>query len=214
MYVRLATASQGQTLVAVDAGSKSQVLLLPLDDPREPAVIRDDVRIRDADLSPDGQWLVTSALGGHGPRLWNAGTGVRVTDLLRDSGNANVAFSPDGRWLAASTSRDYHLWHAGSWQPHVRIDRKQRGNLPGPLAFSRDGNVLAVATTDRHVQLIDAETGVEIATLQPPTEHNLTWLCFSPDGTRLACSTEDHIIQVWDLDELKNELAKIGLNWF
>jgi len=40
-----------------------------------------------------------------------------------------------------------------------------------------------------------------------------SWLAFSPSGTQLAVATEAHVIQLWDLRKLRQQLAELGLDW-
>jgi WD40 repeat protein len=38
-------------------------------------------------------------------------------------------------------------------------------------------------------------------------------LAFSPSGTQLAVATEGHVIQLWDLRRLRQQLAALKLDW-
>src|SRR5262249_19613761 len=129
----------------------------------------------------------------------------------RPDGDAYVAFSPDGRWLVTGTSREFRFWQAGTWRPGLRLARAHV-SARGPLAFSRDGSLLAV-TSPSLVRLIDPSSGRELATLTPPGPMTFSWLRFSPDGGRLAAATEDHAIRLWDLGAVRRQLAAMGLDW-
>jgi hypothetical protein len=63
------------------------------------------------------------------------------------------------------------------------------------------------------VQLIDPTTGRALATLQAPEPRQVSWLCFSPDGDRLAVATTGDHVQLWDLRLIRRQLAAMGLDW-
>ncbi len=63
------------------------------------------------------------------------------------------------------------------------------------------------------VRLVDARTDQELATLPAPDLPVVDRLCFSPDGSRLACLMETMGVQMWDLRYLRAQLADMGLDW-
>ena len=80
--------------------------------------------------------------------------------------------------------------------------------------FSPDSTLLAFGEPSKSVQLIQTSTGDELATLEPPVDKNKCWTCcFSRDGTRLAVSTDNHTIHLWDLARIREQLATMGLDW-
>jgi WD40 repeat protein len=107
---------------------------------------------------------------------------------------------------------NYRSWQVGSWQPGSLWLPRPHASIPGPLAFSPDGKVLALAPSPREMRLVDAATGEEVATLPMPGSLLPNWLCFSADGHRLAISAENNAVQVWDLQSLRRELAKMQLD--
>jgi WD40 repeat protein len=162
-------------------------------------------------LSPDGRWAATGTWHGKGTRIWDLHRGEQVGKEL-PGGDAFVAFSPDGRWLVNGTKDEYRFWEVGSWRPGLRIPRTPQA-VPGPLAFSTDGKILAIANSHRDVCLIETATGRELATLAAPEPHPIRWLCFRPDGEQLAVACEKGVLQLWDLRRLRERLAEMGLDW-
>jgi tetratricopeptide (TPR) repeat protein len=81
------------------------------------------------------------------------------------------------------------------------------------VAFSRDGQLLAILPTPQEVRLLDPNTGLELATLTAPDRHMILGLCFSPDGCQLAAGTQHSLVQLWDLRTIRARLAALGLDW-
>jgi WD40 repeat protein len=162
-------------------------------------------------LSPNGRWAATGTWRGKGTRLWDLHSGQQIDKEL-PGGDAFVAFSSDGRWLVNGTETEYRFWEVGTWRPGLRIPRTPPAGA-GPLAFSTDGKVLAIAHSFREVRLIETATGRELASLAAPEPHPIRWLCFRPDGEQLAVACEKGVLQLWDLRRLRERLAERGLNW-
>jgi len=160
-------------------------------------------------ISPDGRWVATATWKGQDVKVWEVATGRLAWQLPCDS--AYVRFSPDGRWLAvAKFGLECRLWQVGSWHPGPVI-QVSRAFLV--MAFSRDGRLFAIDDAGR-VRLVDPESGREVATLDAGTGSSANFFClaFSPDGTKLAAG-RDHIIHLWDLRAIREQLAPLGLDW-
>ncbi len=162
-------------------------------------------------MSPDGKWVATGHWTGSGLKIWDAREGNLVKELPSDEA-VNVCFSPDGHWLVTGTTKDYSFWEVGSWRCVHRVPR-DRATLSGRMAFTPDGSLLAITSSNRIVQLLDPATAEEVATLTNPDPQMISWLCFSRDGSRLAVGAENHVLQLWDLRRIREELAPMGLDW-
>jgi WD40 repeat protein len=115
--------------------------------------------------------------------------------------------------LVTSTGEEYRFWKAGSWKPIHRIARDRAGDLPGPMAFSPDSNLMALAHSRSLIRLIDLASKQEIATLESPVDQPLLSLCFSPDGSRLVTSGGPRGLQLWDLRAIRQRLKSMLLDW-
>ncbi len=162
-------------------------------------------------LSPDYRWTVATTHNGMGASVWSSDG--RLHRILLTNENSIAAFSPDGRTLVTTSSRDYILWNSGSWEVRRRVALELGSAVAGPVAFTPDGRLLAVAANRRDVRLLDPTTGEELATLTAPDPVNLSRLAFSADGSRLAATVVGRSLQVWDLRALRRELAGLGLDW-
>ena len=117
-----------------------------------------------------------------------------------------LAFSPDGRELAASGYHEIVIWNPSDGALLRRIK-----NIPQQvqaIAFNSDGSVLAIAggTPGRfgEAKLVNPKDGAIIKTLGTTTDFLLT-LAFSPDGQRLIVGGADNAIRVFNVADGKEE---------
>ena len=175
--------------------------------------IRADAQIQlnnSAHLSPDGRLAASIAAGNLQIHIWNPRTGMLLTNLPARQVQ-EAAFSPDGRWLACAAADETTFWRTEDWSPRRRIPQALEAPIHYRVAFSPDGHVAALNVSDREIRLMVVETGEELATL--PTGRLLTWLAFSPGGDRLVAVLEPGYFQLWNLRQLRKDLAAINLDW-
>jgi WD40 repeat protein len=127
-------------------------------------------------------------------------------------GRTQTAFSPDGRWLATSTS-EYQLWEVGSWRP--KGPPRPGCDVPewNFTAFSPDGQLMALTLEGTKIQLLETTTERPLATLEAPEAIALGPFQFSPDGTHLAAMQQDKQAQLWDLRLIRQDLKEMHLDW-
>jgi serine/threonine protein kinase/WD40 repeat protein len=182
--------------------------VIPLDPRAKSVKLTGHANVTSIAISPDGKWGATGTWHGRGVVLWNSETGQKVRDLFPEANSAAVAFSPDGKWLLAGANGVYRLWQVDSWDHH-----DIPGAFPYVMAFSGDGNTMAVTYSQSAIRLVNPQTGQTIAELEARNPQFITWLGFSPDGARLAVACTSHVIQLWDLRRIRQQLSTMGLDW-
>jgi WD40 repeat protein len=146
-------------------------------------------------VSPDAHWAATLPYGG-GIRLWSL-IGTPQTNALASSGIINgVAFSSDGRLLAAAKEEGVvEVWELPSYRK-VKYFRARSQTLRG-LAFSPDGRRLATAGEgEAAIKLWDVSTGQELITLGGSGE-SLRELAFSDDDNQLIARNSQGDLLFW-----------------
>ncbi len=118
-----------------------------------------------------------------------------------------VAFSPDGRLLAAcGTDLALRWWKVDDGSPvAVPGDLAKNGVALWGFAFSPDGKTLFVNNREKgnDVRRYDVATGTEANFIKIPPhgwQGRLWWLAFSPDGRRIASASESQVIWLWNAD--------------
>jgi WD40 repeat protein len=165
-----------------------------------------------AAFSPDARYLATPGAAGR-VKLWDA-AGLQLVRILKSRASDvwTVAFSPDGRRLAAGSA----VWDQGKRSGEVSVWDPENGqfiqtllghtDLVFGVAFSPDGTRLASGSRDGRVKVWDAGTGQEVHTFThvPRAETNkntaVHQVAFSPDGRVLASAGDDYTVKLWDVN--------------
>ncbi len=141
-------------------------------------------------------------------------------DRQKGHGANGVAFSPDGKILAAGTENlTVELWNAETGAHIATLEgyNPYRGYIKEvfSLAFSPDGKILATGTWHGSIKLWDVATRTEITTFTLSAyQSRIMSLAFSPDGKILAAGITDaegsgpNIIRLWDM-ETKTQLPPL-----
>jgi len=145
-------------------------------------------------VSRDNQWIATG--GVKNLRLWQASDGKLVREIKDITGQVNqIAFSPDGTWLAsASSDEGVQMWQVSDGGL-VRTFSQQTKNVK-KLVFSPDGNLLASATSNL-VQLWRVDDG----SLVRETQGRGDSISFSPDSKLLASTDAGGKLGLWQTSD-------------
>jgi hypothetical protein len=110
-----------------------------------------------------------------------------------------VAFSPDGRTLAAGAGNDgpveVQWWDVATGREKTPL--RGHSHVIFALAFAPDGQTLASGSADRTVWLWDVATGRALRTLRPGPAEGFSNAAFSIDGNTLATGSSK-AVRLWE----------------
>jgi WD40 repeat protein len=187
-------------------------LVVDLHHPLEPAFLPCGGNLQSVSVSPDSRYVaITTRQPASDGFVLDRETGDE--SVLADTVDGIAVFSPCGRWLATTTGRQCTVRDTGTWRVRWKIARLPGAPSAGALAFSNDGNQLAIARSLTLASVVDSATGHDLVSLPAPHPDRITSLAFSPDDRLLAVGTGTGIVQCWNLVRLREELARFGLAW-
>jgi len=141
-------------------------------------------------IRPDGAAFATAGQDGR-VLIWSVAEG-RPSHAIELAGDwvENVAWSPDGRWLAASCSRQVHVYGADGAEAWRSDDHP---STVSAIAWSAAGE-LATACYGR-VAFFDGSAGALRQKLE--WKGSLVSMALSPDGDIVACGSQDNSVHFW-----------------
>ncbi|MBU1050534.1 WD40 repeat domain-containing protein [Candidatus Bipolaricaulota bacterium] len=152
-------------------------------------------------FSSDGVWMAA-----HGEelsmQLWRTADWNIEQEIDTDCLGSFLAFSPDGQILALAVNESPNnpnlavtLWDVATGNKRSTLRGHQ--NIVHGLAFSPDGQWVAVGSMDTTIRVWEVQTGQLLHTLQ--TGGGLFDIAFSPDSTMIAAALDNRTAELWDV---------------
>lgn len=199
---RIAYSPDGKFLAAYDATGTRRIWIASTGEevfslPAIPGIALDLAFTKDSktlvasDIDENGRvavsfWDVSS---GTLMSMTHLGIDPQIERLLWDELSIDGTRFALGNELGSTT-----IWDTGTGEQLMELNQSD-GILT--IAFSRDGR--RIATADRsEVRVWDGDSGTEIFRSSKPNQL-FSSVDFSPDGTRLAASSQSSLIWVWDI---------------
>jgi WD40 repeat protein len=146
-------------------------------------------------FSQDGNTL--ASINNNSIRLWDVTSGNPRLTLPKSDFVTDMAFSPDGKSLAAvGQDSRITLWDSQSGSVTQVITSQQNG--VNAIAFSPDSKILAIGGRKSQIALWNKETGLNQLNLPGMEGSAVADLLFSPDGKSLAAVEQGARITLWD----------------
>lgn len=120
-----------------------------------------------------------------------------ISKIKTNDGYQNTALSPDGSLLAiGGDGLSPAIWETASWRKVATFERINR--VVGSLVFTPDQQSLAIASGASQVYIW--HFGAQTPTVRDLAGHDKeVWaLAYTPDGSTLISSGDDHSIKLWD----------------
>jgi WD40 repeat protein len=150
-------------------------------------------------FSPDGERVAVASRGG--AYLWEWLTEKKPQKLAGlDRGATSIAFSPDGRWLAAGSDDGVgcRLYDVASAKLVRVLKGQSKHYTPEGIAFDPTGRLLAVPAYESGVELWDVASG-QLTRLLATEGIRMREVAISSDEEFLVGIASESTIRVWHL---------------
>lgn len=160
-------------------------------------------------FSPDSKTIASTGADGV-VRLWDVATGKErsawkllqkkddeiVLKSAIDGGLDQLAFSPDGKSLAAAGETLVKIWDVSTGVEQASFEG--HSDTIHSLAYALGGKALITGSVDRLVKVWDLETAKVRIALEGPADGHIA---VSPDGKTLAMrNDQEDTVTLWDVE--------------
>lgn len=149
-------------------------------------------------VHPEGRVVVSSGED-QCLKIWDLSTKEVLKEKLGEANITQLAFSPDGNYLAGVLDKKILIWEVPSWKLKFQL----RGHTSSieDMQFRPGSSTLASIDTGGKVIFWDIPEGKLIRSFMPG-KSMMVALAFSNDGGQLALGYQNGRIQLWDIATL------------
>jgi WD40 repeat protein len=94
---------------------------------------------------------------------WDVASGDKLPDIVVPGATGNIAFSPDGHFVAVPTTADLEIWDLITGKRVIQLPPPAANNQFYSPVFSHDGKLFAAACNDGTVTLWRLSGGYRLA---------------------------------------------------
>ena len=148
-------------------------------------------------LSPDGRYLAAHSSDRRFVTVWDTASGAELTEIKQNIQYPSVgqlAFSPDGKWLAVQYSGEIALFDTATWKRVSSFPDNSGSGPSSELVFTPNSRALAI--TSGAVNLVDVATGKLLQTACSSPLHGLTAVAWGRTSGTFALAS-DKFAKVW-----------------
>jgi WD40 repeat protein len=151
-------------------------------------------QVNSAVFSPDDR-AVLSGSSDHTVRIWNATSGAQLLVISAPAVVYGVAYSRDGRHIAAGTDISAMVWDARSGKRLLETTSADDGVYG--VGFAPDGKTFIAAYGEFVGRIWDISNGAVLHVLRGH-EREVIAAEFSPDGRLAMTASNDSTARIWD----------------
>lgn len=209
----VATAANDDSVKLWNADSGRQTGLIDLKPPDQESSILDSNLVGSVSrmaISPDAHRLAIA--DDAKIHIWDIASRTEVGSVAIGGNVDRLAYSPDGRLLAASFVLGFQgllLSNASDLTPVPIPPWKPQFVNGSPFAFSPDGRRLVTTPGGTQALVFDTRSGAVVATLRGHN-YEVTALAYSPDGRWIATGAADDKLHLWDADTFGETVVPTG----
>ncbi len=156
-----------------------------------------------SEISPDGRFLGVCAPYSAVLNVYSLPSLAQVGSITNEEGIGDFAFAPSGNLLAAASHHAIEFWNIKTW--------KRTSKVPGfmGILFNPDGRTAWFSQDFRTSGLYELKSQKLLLPLPP----GMWPLSVSQDGRWLATSTDARRVCVIDLQDVRAQIRRLGLDW-
>jgi WD40 repeat protein len=159
--------------------------------------------ILNAEFSPDGSKVMTTAFLGWQARVWNSRTGKLIREFKFDRNVRYSTFSPDGKNVAIAVNDGRVV--VFDLSRNIVLFKLHHDAVAKSVTYSPDGKKILVAASDKTAYLWDTQTQKLIWRFRGHKDY-VNLARFSQDGQKALTVSDDKSVGIWDIKSGKSIL--------